>query len=121
MKQHMHKNSLEAYSQEEANLSKRAKKILTFLKQQPLALTDREIQKAMGYPERGMVQPRISEMIFAGLVIECGKKKCSITNKNVRLVEAAINDWRKRNPNYDKKRYQKMKLNEKMRRGAKEA
>lgn len=88
MKTNMHDNSLQAYSEEGPNLTKRQRTILDFMRAHPTPRTDREIQAAMGFAERGQVQPRITELIAVGLVEECGKTTCYLTRKTVRTVKA---------------------------------
>ncbi len=87
----MHINSISTYYEEKKNLNKRAKHIYNYLcskKNEPL--TDRDVQRDLGYAEPNNVRPRITELIKIGLVEEVGKKKCSLTGKRVRLIEAKI-------------------------------
>jgi hypothetical protein len=89
MKTNVHENSILTWQEEEARLSKRASRILRFLRAHSCELlTDRQIQQRMGFSERGMVQPRITEMIKAGLVEEIGSTICLVTGKRVRMVRA---------------------------------
>ena len=93
MKTKMHNNSLGTYDEEKFNLSKRSMLILEYMtlfkNSSQRSLTDREIQSALGFSERGMVQPRITELIGDGLLEEVGRTKCRVTGKNVRLVSIA--------------------------------
>lgn len=84
----IHNNSYNAYTEEQPKLNKRAVSILEYMRDVRASLTDRQIQTGMGYAERNMVQPRISELIKMGCLFEVGKVKCSLTNKSVRLVSA---------------------------------
>ena len=94
MSQNMHENSLQTWDEEEGRLSKRAEKILAYCRDWDWLKTDREIQAGLGYAERGMVQPRLSDLIKAGFATECGRKKCDVTGKQVRLVRAVhISEW----------------------------
>ena len=72
-----------------AEISPRQGKILDLLRG-GLVWTDRQVTAALGFDERNAVQPRITELIKAGLVAEVGKTKCNITGKRVRVVA-----WRK--------------------------
>jgi len=84
----MHENSLEAYAEDAPHLSKREKLIYGYLMHTGLHFSDRGVQAALGFAERGMVQPRISELIKQGLVEECGSTIDPNTGKRVRLVRA---------------------------------
>lgn len=89
----IHPNSRQAYEEEKPKLSKRAQVIYDALIDIENPMTDRQVQVALGFAERGMVQPRITELINAGLVCECGKTKCKVTNKQVRLVSGNIEHY----------------------------
>lgn len=86
MKQ-MHNNSVNCYYQERPKLSKRAKHIHNFFCEMQGLYTDRQVQIEMGFPEPNSVRPRITELIKAGLLEECGKCKCNVTGKQVRMVK----------------------------------
>ena len=81
----IHENSLRASHQELPGLHTRALDILAWIKVKG-AVTDRECAAGMGYAHRSMCQPRITELIKAGFLEECGQTKCPITGKTVRLV-----------------------------------
>lgn len=85
----MHENSTAAYSEELPRISKRAIRILGFLMIMGNEYTDRQVQRLLGFENRSDVQPRISELKEAGLVVETGKTKCDVTGKTVRLVRYA--------------------------------
>ena len=84
----IHNNSYNAYTEEQPKLNKRAVSILEYMRRTQTSMTDRQIQAGMGFAERNMVQPRISELIKMGCLFEVGKVKCALTNKSVRLVSA---------------------------------
>lgn len=88
MKTNMHDNSLKAHAEDEPKLSKRARLILAHIRMRDRPLTDRQVMSLMGFAERGMVQPRITELIKAKLLEEVGSVKCDVTGKTVRLVQA---------------------------------
>ena len=85
----MHRNSLEAYSEELPRLGARCKMIYDFVKASGKAWTIRELATHFGHPENlNFVAPRVNDLIAAGLLTECGNTKCAITQKTVRLVRA---------------------------------
>jgi hypothetical protein len=86
----IHPNSKQAYKEEKTKLGKRAQMIYDFLTNIEKPMTDRQVQIALGFPEPNNVRPRITELMDEGLVFECGKVKCEITNKQVRLVSGMI-------------------------------
>lgn len=86
MKNNIHSNSYAAYMQERQNLSKRSTAILEHL-QLSKEKTDRQVRDEMGFDDMNNVRPRITELVQAGFLTECGKTKCPITNKLVRLVK----------------------------------
>lgn len=90
----MHRNSLAAYNADGRKLSDRALKIYAYMVETRTPMTDRTVQRAMGYAERGQVQPRISELVKAGLLVEVDKVRCVITGKPVRRVAVAAQQRR---------------------------
>lgn len=82
----MHINSLTAYYEEKEKLHRRQQNILSFLENQRVEMTDRQIMFRMGFTEPNAVRPRITELIEKGFLEECGKVKCLVTKKNVRTV-----------------------------------
>lgn len=89
----IHPNSKKVYEEEKPKLSKRAQIIYDALCKTKEPITDRQVQVVLGFAERGMVQPRITDLINAGLVWECGKTKCKVTNKQVRLVSGVAKHY----------------------------
>lgn len=84
----VHPNSVAAYRAEQPRLSSRVQKILDHVTKHGGG-TDRQIAEAMWYPERSHVQPRISELVQAGLLVEVNKIKCPVTGNTVRVVGVA--------------------------------
>ncbi|HEY4360311.1 MAG TPA: helix-turn-helix domain-containing protein [Bryobacteraceae bacterium] len=82
-----HENSAHAYREEKPKLGKKAMAVLAHVRRYGGG-TDREIAKAMGFQHRSAVQPRISELVEAGLLREVENIKCPVTGKTVRKVEA---------------------------------
>ena len=50
------------------------------------AATDKQIARALGYEHKAAVQPRISELVGAGVLEECGETRDTDTGKTVRVV-----------------------------------
>lgn len=82
----IHMNSRLAYDEERIRLSKRAKDCLMVIEVAG-PVTDREVLAGLDLPDMNCVRPRITELCKLGLVIECGRVKCSVTNKSVRQVK----------------------------------
>lgn len=82
----MHDNSLSAYRAEESRLSARAMAVLAWISEHG-PHTDRQVAAGMGFDHRSAVQPRISELIDAGKLMEVGDVKCPVTGKRVRRVD----------------------------------
>lgn len=66
-------------------LAGRAAAVLTWIKANGPA-TDREVMRGLGFTDMNAVRPRISELIDARLLVECGEKRCAQTRQVVRLV-----------------------------------
>jgi predicted HTH transcriptional regulator len=82
----MHDNSVAAYHAEESKLSTRAQAVLAWiLKHGPH--TDRQVAAGMGFEHRSAVQPRITELIDAGKLMEVCSVRCPVTGKSVRKVD----------------------------------
>jgi hypothetical protein len=81
----MHINSLDTYYAEKAKLSQRAVEIYEYLDRHPQGLTDRQIRNGL-YPGRDLnaVRPRLTEMVSAGWLIECGSS--TEDGRTVRIV-----------------------------------
>ena len=52
-------------------------------------MTERQCASVLGYPHKSAVQPRISELVEAGMLREVGSIKDDVTGKTVRLCELA--------------------------------
>jgi hypothetical protein len=86
----VHQHSIEAYYDGLVeSFPQRTRDILIALQHSHGPMTDRQIQEALELPERGCVQPRVTEAIQCGLLVEVGVARCRITEKNVRLVAIA--------------------------------
>jgi hypothetical protein len=83
----VHQNSIDAYHAEEDRLSRRARAVLSWIREQG-PRTDRQIAYGMGFGENlNAVRPRITELIDAALLMEVGDVICPITKKRVRRVD----------------------------------
>lgn len=67
----MHQNSLTAYHDEFAKLSKRSKAIMDYLYRAQVA-TARQIKEGMGFTDMNSVRPRITELKDANWIEEVG-------------------------------------------------
>ncbi len=83
----MHTHSLSAYASEREKLNRREKEILGVL-HTGARMTDREIMELLNYREPNAVRPRISDLIKAKWVVECGEKPDHVTGIKVRIVKA---------------------------------
>jgi hypothetical protein len=84
----MHHNSLNAYRQVRDEMNKREKAIYGLLSQNMLSMTDREIMKALNFPEPNCVRPRITDLIKNYWLREMGDVEDSISGVRVRRVRA---------------------------------
>lgn len=88
-RQDVRATSRDARDQALPQLAARAAAILTWLAAHGPA-TDREVMRGLGFVEPNAVRPRISELIDARLVVECGERVCATTGQRVRVVRAAL-------------------------------
>lgn len=82
----MHSNSLAAY-RDTAEMRPRLARsfaIVEVLRQRG-PMTDRQVASALNYPHKSAVQPRISELVEIGQLVERGSVKDEITGKPVRV------------------------------------
>ena len=89
--QPVHENSLAAHGElkSEGKLSKRELVIFAEFEDWGASYTDREIMNRCGFSDMNAVRPRITELIKAGKLLECGHIRCPVTGKRVRLVRLA--------------------------------
>ena len=87
MKTAVHPNSIKAHREEAPRLSARSQKIVWAFAGWHTPRTDRQVMRELCYKERNHVQPRITELIKAGVLEEAGKIKCEETGKTVRQVQ----------------------------------
>lgn len=84
-----HRNSLSAYQSQRQRFGARQQAILAvFAANGPL--TDREVAEKMGGKHRSYVQPRISELLADGFLIETGHTKDAVTDITVRLCTVLL-------------------------------
>ena len=86
----MHDNSREVIRDERKRFSDRSAAILVAFRESRAPMTDREVMLKFGWNDPNKVRPRITELIDAGLLNECGKTMDESTGKSVRLVEVAL-------------------------------
>lgn len=80
--------SLLAFMTEKKAFMTREQQVLTILKSRAEGLSDSEIMFNLGYKIPNMVRPRRHELYKKGLVKCIGTRKCSITNKLVKVWKA---------------------------------
>lgn len=89
-----HRNSREAFRSKHKVLGKRALVILEEIEKLGKC-TDRQVREHMWaidpitYADMSSVRPRITELIDAGKLKECGRISCEVTNVKVRIVKHA--------------------------------
>lgn len=84
----LHANSQAAFKADKKELGGRSLEVLTEVRANGPG-TDREICKRLAYPHRSWVQPRISDLIRLGHLIELESVPDSTTGKSVRKVGLA--------------------------------
>lgn len=87
-RQDVRERSLAARDNSLPQLAQRAAAILAWLTAHGPS-TDREVMRGLGFVEPNAVRPRISELIDARLVEECGERVCATTGQRVRVVRSA--------------------------------
>lgn len=83
----IHDNSREAIRDNTEALSERSAAIVRHLRVIARPTTDRRVMESLGFVDCNSVRPRITELVDAGIVRECGKTRDHVTDKTVRLVE----------------------------------
>ena len=87
----IHENSRESHIEHESTGKGETyrRRIVELLKRMGKAMTDREIITALNVVDVNNIRPEITRLKQAGILQECGKVKCPITNKTVRTVRMA--------------------------------
>ena len=86
----IHDNSLEAWhAGRRSAFAKRELEILDAYAGRRRPLADRDVQAICGYPELARCQPRISDLVKKGVLVEVGSTTCELTKKTVRLLTIA--------------------------------
>lgn len=80
-----HDNSRAAFHAGAAQFSEREQEVVGALRRIGHG-TDKQVAKALGYPHKSAVQPRISELLKRGALQEYGNAKDPDTGKTVRVV-----------------------------------
>jgi hypothetical protein len=83
----MHANSLAAYAT--SDFGDRERAILRILLGSSCPLCDREIMERLSFTDPNKVRPRVTEMIKAGILRECGNVPDAQTHRAVRTVGLA--------------------------------
>ena len=82
----MHSNSIVAYWDGQFAFNKRECEILGWMLMNPKPVTDRQVKGELRYADMNSVRPRITELVKKGCLEECGRVKCLITGKRVRVI-----------------------------------
>lgn len=89
----MRETSLEAFRQlkEGGDLGKRQLQIAELYANADGPKTDREIETKISRTEmpNNAINTRISELIRLGVLVECGKRRCTISGRNARTADLA--------------------------------
>lgn len=85
MSAHPHSSAALEGEQVTGKLSERAAAILQAMSV-GFGQTDRQVMAALGFTDPNAVRPRITELVQAGLLLECGEVADALTGKTVRLV-----------------------------------
>jgi len=84
----IHCNSIAARNEEAKNLSDIANRIYRFLKHNKgKGYTDKQVARFLNFNHHSKAQPRISELIQKGMLVEGVSQKCEQTGKMVRTVK----------------------------------
>jgi len=86
--QHVHRNSVKTYREDQHKIGQRAMMVLHTIKELNRPCTDREVMQMLQFTDMNSVRPRITELIDAGLVTEDGTTTDNVTGKTVRKVKA---------------------------------
>jgi cephalosporin-C deacetylase-like acetyl esterase len=87
--QEVHSHSHVAHAQELPRLATRAAAILAWLREHGPA-TDKEVMRGLGFVDVNTVQPRITEMVDAKVLVEVGERVDPVTHKTVRVTALAL-------------------------------
>ena len=84
----IHDNSRESHEDHESSGkgSTYRKKIQDLLRETGVPMTDRQIINILNVLDVNNIRPEITRLKQAGILEECGKVKCPVTKKTVRLV-----------------------------------
>jgi len=83
--QRIHPNSRAAHKALDGKIGERQQAVLDTVTRLGEA-TDRQVMEAMGFSDMNQVRPRITELLAAGELEECGAEKCLATGRTVRIV-----------------------------------
>lgn len=82
-----HENSIIAYHDTHTERRVRKEAVLAIYQEWPqVRFADREIMIKLGFKDMNAVRPRITELVDAGVLIECGKIKDGLTKRTVRTT-----------------------------------
>ena len=83
-----HENSIKSYAEQVAKGScvSWRKRVYRFMANRPgRSFTDRELIETFRARDTNLVRPEVTRLIQDGLLVECGKARCAVSGKTVRL------------------------------------
>ena len=89
----IHQNSILSYHENEdtGKGHSHRRDIVKLLTRTGQSMTDRQIQTELGVIEKSNIQPEVTRLRQAGIIVETGKVKCPVTGKTVRTVRIKQN------------------------------
>ena len=90
---HAHSHAAHAAGRADGTLGRRAQACLEAVRQLGAA-TDREVLQALDFGDMNAVRPRLTELVQAGWLLECGEVLDSATHKQVRVLRATTPEER---------------------------
>jgi hypothetical protein len=89
----MHKNSRAAYAAEQETMGRRALACLEAVRELGYA-TDRQVRDHLAMHDMNAVRPRLTELVQAGWLAECGEVLDFATHKQVRVLRCTTAEER---------------------------
>lgn len=84
---HPHSSAAIDGERRRGKVASRCEQILACIRDHGQAMIDREVRNVLRLDDMNSVRPRITELIDAGRLVECGQVRCPATGKQVRLVD----------------------------------
>jgi hypothetical protein len=84
----IHQNSTRSLNEERASGSSEGFRFAIWKLLCEKAMTDRELMLELGTSDPNNIRPEVTRLKQDGLVLECGKRICAVTKKQVRISAA---------------------------------